>query len=275
MSGTSAAIPAGTAPVLRTTGVDLVRDGRAVLREVSLTVRPGEHWALLGANGAGKSTLLRLLGALTHPTRGTVEVLGHELGRVDLRALRAYVGHVDPRHPLSSALTVRDVVLTGLTNSIEPVPRWSPTPEESARAEQFLALLGVGDCREARWPVLSQGQRTRVLIARALMPLPRLLLLDEPATGLDVAGREQLIDRLDGLGRAHPAMASVLVTHHLEELPPGTTHALLLREGRCLAAGPVERVLNGELVGRCFGHPLALSRTDGRWNVRTRRSGAL
>jgi iron complex transport system ATP-binding protein len=263
------------APVLRVTEVDFVRDGNPILHGLSLTVRPGEHWALLGPNGAGKSTLLSLLGALTHPTRGTVEVLGERLGRVDMRHLRSRVGHVDPRHPLRSPLTVRDVVLTGLTNSIERVPQWSPTDDETARAEELIGLLGLGDRAEARWPVLSQGQRTRALIARSLMPRPRLLLLDEPATGLDVAGREQLIDRLDALALTHPELATVLVTHHLEELPPGTTHAMLLRDGRCRAAGRAEDVLTGDQVSACFDHPVRLTRVDGRWSVRPRHPAAV
>ncbi|WP_107116312.1 ABC transporter ATP-binding protein [Streptomyces sp. NRRL F-4489] len=257
--------------VLHAREVDLVRDGVAILQEISLTVRPGEHWALLGANGAGKSSLLSLLGALAHPTRGTVRVLGHELGRVDLRELRSYVGHVDPRHALRSPLKVRDVVLTGLTNTIERVPRWTPEPEQVATADRLIDLLGLADRRDARWPTLSQGERGRTLIARALMPSPRLLLLDEPATGLDVAGREQLIERLDTLQHTYPELASVLVTHHLEELPPGTTHALLLRDGRCLASGPVGEVLTSDQVSKCFDHPIHLTRADGRWSVRTRR----
>ncbi|RPK48225.1 ATP-binding cassette domain-containing protein [Streptomyces sp. ADI93-02] len=260
-----------TPPVLRVRDVDLVRDGNHILSEVSLTVRAGEHWALLGANGAGKSTLLGLLGALTHPTRGTVEVLGHELGRVDLRQLRTYVGHVDPRHALRSPLRVRDVVLTGLTNSIEPLPRWRPTAEQLELADSLTGLLGLAGRREARWPTLSQGERGRALIARALMPQPRLLLLDEPATGLDVAGREQLIERLDTLQQSSPELASVLVTHHLEELPPGTTHVMLLRDGRCLASGPADGVLTSDQVSKCFDHPVHLSRFEGRWSVRTNR----
>ncbi|WP_329209709.1 ABC transporter ATP-binding protein [Streptomyces sp. NBC_01708] len=260
-----------TPPVLRVRDMDLVRDGNHILSEVSLTVRAGEHWALLGANGAGKSTLLGLLGALTHPTRGTVEVLGHELGRVDLRQLRTYVGHVDPRHALRSPLRVRDVVLTGLTNSIEPLPRWRPTAEQLELADSLTGLLGLAGRREARWPTLSQGERGRALIARALMPQPRLLLLDEPATGLDVAGREQLIERLDTLQQSSPELASVLVTHHLEELPPGTTHVMLLRDGRCLASGPADEVLTSDQVSKCFDHPVHLSRFEGRWSVRTNR----
>ncbi|MGV9278837.1 ABC transporter ATP-binding protein [Streptomyces griseosporeus] len=256
--------------VLRAREVRVVRDGRPVLQDVSLTVRAGEHWALLGANGAGKSTLLGLLGARFHPTHGTVEVLGRRLGRVDVRELRSYVGHVDPRHPLTEPLTVRDVVLTGLTNSVAPLPRWRPTPAQEARADRLIGTLGLAGHRTARWPVLSQGQRGRTLIARALMPEPRLLLLDEPATGLDLPGRERLLEALDALRREHPRLATVLVTHHLEELPAHTTHAVLLREGRVLAQGPAAGVLTGERVGACFGLPLALERHDGRWSVRIR-----
>ncbi|MFF1307831.1 ABC transporter ATP-binding protein [Streptomyces sp. NPDC058307] len=256
--------------VLRAEDVDLVRDGKPILQEVSLTVRTGEHWALLGANGAGKSTLLRLCGALVHPTRGTVEVLGRRLGRVDLRELRAHVGHVDPRHPLTAPLRVRDVVLTGLTNSVAPVPRWRPTEGQRERADRLIETLGLDGLGAARWPILSQGQRGRTLIARALMPEPRLLLLDEPATGLDLPGREQLIDALDALRREHPTLATVLVTHHLEELPPGTTHAMLLRAGRVLAQGPAPTVLTGDQVGKCFDLPLVLERHGGRWTVRIR-----
>ncbi|MEU5519056.1 ABC transporter ATP-binding protein [Streptomyces griseoaurantiacus] len=260
----------GTA-LLDARDVHVLRDGRALLRDVSLTVRPGEHWALLGANGAGKTTLLSLLGARVHPTHGTVEVLGRRLGTVDLRELRSLIGHVDPRHPLRSALRVRDVVLTGLTNSVEPQPRWAPTPEQEERAERLMGTLGLADRREARWTTLSQGERGRVLIARALMPEPRLLLLDEPATGLDLPGREQLIEALDALREEHPGLATVLVTHHLEELPPGTTHALLLREGGELARGPVGAVLTDDQVGKCFDLPLVLGRHGGRWSVRVAR----
>ncbi|MGW5732689.1 MULTISPECIES: ABC transporter ATP-binding protein [Streptomyces] len=260
-----------TSPVLHTADVTVVRDGRPILEEVTLTVRPGEHWALLGANGAGKSTLLSLCGALTHPTHGTVEVLGRRLGTVDLRDLRTYVGHVNPRHPLRSPLRVREVVLTGLTNSLEPLPRWSSTIEQQEQADRLIVLLGLAHRADARWPTLSQGERGRTLIARSLMPRPRLVLLDEPATGLDLAGRERLLDSLDTLRAAHPALATVLVTHHLEELPAGTTHALLLRDGRVLASGAVGDVLTSDRISKCFDHPIRLERTEGRWSVRAAR----
>ncbi|MEV0618969.1 ATP-binding cassette domain-containing protein [Nonomuraea sp. NPDC050404] len=261
--------PADTGHVLRADRVELIRDGRHLLREISLTVRPGEHWALLGANGAGKSTLLGLLGAVTHPSRGVVEVLGRTLGRVDVRELRSYLGHINPRHTPDGPLRVRDVVLTGLTNTAAVVPRWTPTGQEAERADRLIAMLGMSHRAQATWPTLSQGERGRALIARALMPQPRLLLLDEPATGLDLAAREQLLASIDALRARHSSLATVLVTHHLEELPATTTHAMLLRDGACLASGPVAEVLTSDLVSTCFDHPVRLVRSDdGRWSAR-------
>jgi iron complex transport system ATP-binding protein len=248
--------------------VDLVRDGRLLLDQVSVTIRAGEHWALLGANGAGKSTLLSILGAYTHPSRGTAGILGHRLGRVDVQTLRAMIGQVNPRHPLESARTVRQIVLTGVTGTIELVPRWTPTEDQVRRAEEFIGLMGLTRHADARWPELSQGERGRTLIARALMPEPRLLLLDEPTTGLDLVAREQLLAHLDELCLRRPEMTTVLVTHHLEELPSGTDHALLLRDGRTVAAGPADDVLTTGLISACFGHPIAVARTGGRWSAR-------
>jgi iron complex transport system ATP-binding protein len=254
--------------VLRAKDVRFVRDRRALLDDVSLTVHEGEHWALLGANGAGKSTLLSMLGAYQHPTSGEVHVLGHRLGRVDVRELRAWIGHVTPQHPLRSARTVHEVVLTGATGSIELVPHWKPEPAELDRAEELIDLLGLASHRDARWPTLSHGERGRTLIARALMPRPRLLLLDEPATGLDLAAREGLLAAIDQLRRAHPSLTSVLVTHHLEELPVSTTHAILLRDGRVLASGAADDVLTTDLVSACFDHPITIERARGRWTAK-------
>ncbi|TDD79521.1 ATP-binding cassette domain-containing protein [Saccharopolyspora karakumensis] len=262
--------PADTGPVLHADDVDVVRDGTHLLRSITLQVHPGQHWALLGANGAGKSTLLSLLGAHQHPTRGSVDVLGHRLGAVDMRALRSLVGHVNPRHPLTSPLTVTQVVLTGATNTTELVPRRHPTDAETAHADRLISLLGIADRADSRWNTLSQGERGRALIARALMPAPRLLLLDEPATGLDLAAREQLLTSLEDLRTQHPELATVLVTHHLEELPAGTTHAMLLRDGQCLTSGPVDEVITSDHISKCFNHLVHITRDHGRWHARAR-----
>ncbi|MBE1535646.1 ABC transporter ATP-binding protein [Actinomadura algeriensis] len=257
--------PAESGVVLHADKIDLVRERRLLLDQVTMTVLRGEHWALLGPNGAGKSTLLGILGAYTHPTRGAAEILGHRLGRVDVQRVRTMIGQVNPRHPLESARTVREVVLTGVTGTIELVPRWTPTGDDLRRADELIALLGLTHRADARWPHLSQGERGRTLIARALMPDPPLLLLDEPATGLDVAARERLLASIDQLRADRPDLTTVLVTHHLEELPTSTSHALLLREGRVLASGPAGEVLTTEAVSECFDHPIAITRHNGRW----------
>lgn len=262
-------------PVLELLDVTYRRDGSEIIHGVSFTVRAGEHWAMIGPNGAGKSTLLGFCGAVTHPTSGIVRVLGEQLGRVELQALRRAIGHVNPRHPLRSPLTVRDIVLTGLTGTIETVLRWRPTPDEASRADDLIAALGLGAKAGSRWNVLSQGERGRVLIARALICEPRLLLLDEPSTGLDIAAREQLLETVDLLAETHPEVASVLVTHHLEELPSSTTHAVLLADGRVVAAGPATEALTSGHVSAAFDHPIDVGFDGGRWTARaTRRVAA-
>ncbi|MCR6482831.1 ATP-binding cassette domain-containing protein [Amycolatopsis sp. OK19-0408] len=262
-------------PVLALSDVTFRRQGKEILHGVSFTVRSGEHWALLGPNGAGKSTILGFCGAVTHPTTGTVHVLGERLGRVELQALRRAIGHVNPRHPLRSPLTVREVVLTGITGSVDLPPRWRPTPDDLVKADALIRGLGLTRMAEERWPTLSQGERGRALVARALSCDPRLLLLDEPATGLDVAAREQLIETLDLLGETHPAVASILVTHHLEELPATTTHAMLVAHGRVVAAGPAAEVVTTEHVSAAFEHPIQVGRHDGRWVARAGRQAAV
>lgn len=262
-------------PVLELLDVTYRRDGSEIIHGVSFTVRAGEHWAMIGPNGAGKSTLLGFCGAVTHPTSGTVRVLGEQLGRVELQALRRAIGHVNPRHPLRSPLTVRDIVLTGLTGTIETALRWHPTPDEASRADGLIAALGLGAKARSRWNVLSQGERGRVLIARALICEPRLLLLDEPSTGLDIAAREQLLETVDLLAETHPEVASVLVTHHLEELPSSTTHAVLLADGRVVAAGPATEALTSGHVSAAFDHPIDVGFDDGRWTARAARRVAV
>jgi iron complex transport system ATP-binding protein len=262
------ALPAGPVDpdvIFQAVSVDFVRDGRLLLDQVSLTVRAGEHWALLGPNGAGKSTLLQIMATYAYPSRGQVDVLGYRLGRVDVFSLRPWIGHVSTHHRVDPQRTVREVVLTGATGTIQLVQRRETSAAELSRAAALTELMGLAGRADAAWQVLSQGERSRALIARALMAQPRLLLLDEPAAGLDVAGREQLLASVDDLRVRQPELATVLVTHHLEELPTSTTHALLLRGGKILASGPAGDVLTTELVTSCFGHPVAVSRHAGRW----------
>ncbi|MEU0506177.1 ATP-binding cassette domain-containing protein [Nocardia sp. NPDC005998] len=255
-------------PVLQLTDVTFRREGKQIIDGISLTVRAGQHWALLGPNGAGKSTLLGFCAAVTFPTSGTVDILGQRMGRIDLAALRHSIGHVNPRHPLRSALTVREVVLTGLTATIDTPMRWTPTPDDLRRADTMIDTVGLEGKADEIWPTLSQGERGRTLIARALIAEPRLLLFDEPSTGLDVAAREQLLETIDALGETHPEVASILVTHHLEELPSTTTHALLIAGGRTVAAGPAVDTVTTQTVSTAFDHPVTVRYDGGRWTAR-------
>jgi iron complex transport system ATP-binding protein len=257
-------------PVLELADVTFRRDNKQIIDGISLTVGAGEHWALLGPNGAGKSTLLGFCAAVMFPTSGTVRVLGEQMGRVELAQLRHSIGHVNPRHRLQYSLTVREVVLTGITATIDLPLRWTPSLDEIDRADTMLASVGLSHKADDRWPTLSQGERGRTLIARALISAPRLLLLDEPTTGLDVAAREQLLETMDALDQTHPDVASILVTHHLEELPTTTTHALLIAEGRTVASGAARDVVTTDNVTAAFAHPVQVGYSDGRWTARAK-----
>ncbi|UQN28805.1 ABC transporter ATP-binding protein [Brachybacterium kimchii] len=259
------------APVLSFEDVTFQRSGKLILPGVTFAIGRGEHWVMLGANGAGKSTILGLAGGNAHPTSGTVGILGDQVGRVELRALRERIGHVDPRHLVRSPLTIEEVVLTGFTGTAERMMRWVPEPAQVDRARELMDMLGLGAKRESTWPTLSQGERGRALIARALVTDPELLLLDEPTTGLDVAAREQLMETLEVLPITHPGLTSLLVTHHLEEIPTTVTHALLLRDGVPSAHGPIRDVLTTEAVSAAFDHPIAVRHEDGRWSARSIR----
>ncbi len=241
--------------------------GTQILRVIDWSVRPGERWALIGPNGSGKSTLLSLAGALRHPSHGQVSVLGGVLGRVDMPALRQEIGHVDAGGLVLDWLTAEETVLTGISATVRPL-WWTYTGEDCQRARAMLDLLGCADLADREIVTCSQGERGRIRIARALVAQPRLLLLDEPAVGLDLAAREALIAALDRLSDERPDLSSVLVTHHLEEVPPSTTHALLLREGQIVASGAIAETLTSANLTACFGLPVNCRHDGERWSAR-------
>jgi iron complex transport system ATP-binding protein len=242
---------------------------KALLERIGWEVHAGERWALLGPNGAGKTTLLTLAGAVEFPSRGVVEILGETMGRTDVGRLRESIGFVDARAGARFApmLSVRQVVRTGATATIGYFEE-RLSGLDIDRADMLLGLFRLGVLAERRFADCSQGERKRTLIARALVARPRLLLLDEPGAGLDLPGREILLAALARLAEDDSGLAVVLTTHHLEELPPSTTHALLLREGRIVACGPAEAALRSETVSSCFGLPIEVARRDGRWTAR-------
>ncbi len=257
-------------PALWLEDVSVVRDGTAILDDVSWTVRPGERWVLLGPNGSGKTTLLRVAGAGLWPTRGTVEILGERLGRVDMRELRRRIAVVSASvaRNLRPAQPASDVVLTGRYAALETW--WHEyTDDDRARAAALLEDAGFGGHAFAgrAFGLLSEGERQQVLLARALMGVPELVLMDEPAAGLDLGARERLVGRLAELAADPSVPPMVLVTHHLEEIPPGVTHAALLRGGRVLDAGPVDEVLTDAGVSLAFGVEVEVGRRGGRWGA--------
>ncbi len=256
-------------PVLSMSGVAVLREGATLLEGIDWTVREGERWAVLGPNGAGKTTLLQVAGASLAPSRGQVDLLGERVGQADLGELRTRIG-------LSSAALadrvppherVLDVVVTA---SYGVIGRWGQAHDSGDvdRAGALLARVGLRRFADRRFGSLSEGERERVLLARALMTDPELLLLDEPAAGLDLGAREALLRLLSRLWADADGPPVVLVTHHVEEVPLGTTHALLLVRGRALAAGPVGDVLTAPLLSRAFGLPLLVDAAGGRFSAR-------
>ena len=249
--------------------VDVVRGATPVLRGVSWRAARGERWAVLGPNGSGKTTLLQLASGYLHPTRGTVAVLGHQLGHVDVRRLRQRIGIVSAAiaKMLVPSVTAVDVVMSARHAALEP---WWHTyaAADRSRAEDLLARAGFAAVADRPFGVLSEGERQQVLLARTLMAEPDLLLLDEPAAGLDIAGRERLVSRLAQLAADPASPPMVLVTHHVEEIPAHFSHLLLLREGAVVAAGPIDEVLTSANVSTTFGLGLDVEGARGRWTCR-------
>jgi iron complex transport system ATP-binding protein len=258
--------------VLRLRGVGVRYDKSMLLKDIDWTVRSDESWVVIGPNGAGKTTLLQIAAALLMPTEGTAEVLGERLDGADLQDLRSRIGFASAAvaDQVPPAEKVIDLVLTAsygiLGRNAEDYDSFDVT-----RAVELLVALGCAHLIRRRYATLSEGERKRVQIARSLMPDPELLLLDEPAAGLDLGGREELLRRISMLAADPAAPMIVLVTHHVEEVPEGFTHAMLLRKGAVLAAGPVLEVFTERNLSKCFGVPLLVERRAARWTARASR----
>ena len=246
--------------------VTLVREGRAILDTVTWTVGASERWVVLGRNGCGKSTLMKIASLYLHPSSGEVDVLGETLGRTDVRSLRKRIGVASSgmADQLRSDLIAADVVMTAKNAALET---WWHTYDDAdrQRARDCLERMEIGRLADRSFATLSSGEKQRVLLARTLMPEPGLLLLDEPTAGLDLAGREDLVRTLGVLAAGVDTPATVLVTHHVEEIPEGFTHVLMLSEGRVLSAGTLDDVLTEANLSQCFEMPLGLERRHGRW----------
>lgn len=259
------------APLLQLDGLQVLREESVILRGVDWRVERGQHWVVLGPNGCGKTSLLKvLLGYLT-PSGGEMRVLGREYGAHDWRELRRHIGMV------SSALQAsvppnEPAILTAVSGARAQLDLWGePTRAELAAARAQLRRAGADTLEMRAWGVLSQGERQRVLIARALMAKPRLLILDEPCSGMDPVAREAFLQRMETIAGEPRGPSLVLVTHHVEEITESFTHALLLRAGAVVAAGPREAVLTAPRLGETFGAKVRLGRHAGRLELRVRR----
>lgn len=257
------------ASVLKLSDVSVVREGNPILDSVSWEVDSSERWVILGPNGAGKTTLLQLASANMHPTSGSVQILEDSLGRTDVFELRPRIGFASTAlaRKVPADERVLDVVLTA---AYSVTGRWNEEYEDIdvRRAQRVLGEWKLGELENRRFGDLSDGEQKRVQIARAAMTDPEILLLDEPAASLDLGAREELLQLLGGYAAAEGAPAIVMVTHHVEEIPPGFGHALLLTKGSVHAAGPIDEVLTSENLSAAFGLPLSLTSTDGRFAAR-------
>ena len=247
-------------PLLVLSEVEVVRDGRTILGPINWSVSTGERWVILGPNGAGKTTMLQLLSALIHPTRGEVRILGEKLGAVDVFELRPRIGFTSSA--MMDLLPVDEKVIdVVLTSAYAIAGRWIEEYDlwDESRAKALLTTFGVRELGERLFGTLSEGEKKRVQISRALMADPEVLLLDEPAAGLDLGGREDILQRITTYTSDDKAPATIIVTHHIEEIPAGTTHVLLLKDGKIHRAGFIGDVLTEEAISEVFGVRMSLS----------------
>lgn len=255
--------------VLRCENIGVQRGNKDILRDVNWAVNEGERWVVLGPNGAGKTTLLQLVAGRMHPTTGNVSVLGEEIGSVDVFELRPRIGFSSAAlaDEIPGRARVIDIVRTAAYGIMQT---WREEYDDldQERAQYLLTTFSIGDLANRRFSSLSEGERKRVQIARALMSDPELLLLDEPAGGLDLGGRELLLRSLSNLAENENSPIMVLVTHQVEEIPVGFTHALLMSEGGITAAGPIEEVLTPQKLSQTFGLDLVVEKHRDRWSAR-------
>jgi iron complex transport system ATP-binding protein len=254
--------------------VTVRRAGRTILGPIDWQIRDGERWVVLGPNGSGKTTLLSVASMNLWPTTGTVVVLGERYGRTDARELRRRVGFAGSaiEAAMRPDLTAATLIMTARHGAFEP---WWHLYDDAdrARARELGTRLGLADHLDQAFGTLSAGEQRRTSIARALMPDPEVLVLDEPMASLDLAARELLLADLETLAREPRPWAVIVVSHHLEEIPVGFGHALVLAAGRVLAAGPIQDALRDDVLGEAFGLPLTVEQRDGRWTARMRRHG--
>ena len=257
--------------ILQLSDISVRRGDRVILGPLNWQVLEGQRWVILGPNGAGKTTLLQICSSLIHPTTGEIHILGEKLGRVDVFELRTRIGLTSSAlvEQLSPDELVMDVVLTA---AYAMLGRWQEKYDlwDESRAMALLTALGVRELGERLFGSLSEGEKKRVQIARALMADPELLLLDEPASSLDLGGREDLLRRIESLSRDPLAPATVIVTHHIEEIPVGTTHALLLRDGGAVAQGEVASVITDQNLTQAYGLAITVQTEGGRFFARAR-----
>ncbi len=269
MSEPRSEVSSSQSEVLRLADVTFVRDGRTILAPLTWTVLQGQRWVVLGANGSGKTTLLRIAAMYEHPSSGDVRVLGERLGRTDVRVLRRRIGYLSPSLSvqLRQELRCLDIVMTAKYAALEPW--WHRYDEaDEARARACLDRMGVAWLAERPMATTSSGEQQRVLLARTLMNEPGVVLLDEPSARLDLGGREQLVEALAELTTDPSAPPLILVTHHLDEVPVGMTHVMMLREGKVVVSGPIGRTLTSANLSESFGVPLTLERRgDGRFSA--------
>lgn len=254
-------------------GVSVIREGRPILEPMDWQVELDERWIIMGPNGAGKTTLMRLASAGMFPSTGTVTLVGERLGTVNLRDLRPSIGISSSAfsHRVPNDEKVSDIVISA---GYDVLGRWREEYDQLDfdRAVEILESVGAMHLAEQQWGTLSEGERKRTLIARALMTDPELLLLDEPAAGLDLGGREDLVELLGDLAADPDSPAIVMVTHHVEEIPPGFTHGLLLDEGEVLAQGLLEDIMTSENLSATFHQAIEVTTDDGRWFARRKRA---